>query len=68
MFNLQLYEEEKLKKDRLKRDLQQCKRELKDAKAELDRQMKRQEANRVSDTNDKRVSNYHGNRIIINKC
>lgn len=51
----QLYEEEKLEKERLKRDLENCKKELREAKAELDRQMKRNDASRVSETNDKRV-------------
>lgn len=52
----QLYEDEKLEKERLKRELEQCKKELREAKLEIDRQMKKNEANRVSDTNDKRVS------------
>ena len=51
----QLYEEEKIEKERLKRDLDNCKKELREAKAELDRQMKRSDASRVSETNDKRV-------------
>ena len=51
----QLYEEEKTEKERLKRDLEYCKKELREAKTELDRQMKRNDANRVSETNDKRV-------------
>ena len=53
----QLYEEEKSEKERLKRDLEYCKKELREAKLELDRQMKRSDANRVSETNDKRVRN-----------
>lgn len=53
--NLQLYEEEKVEKERVKRELEQVKKELREAKAELEKQMRKNEANRVSDTNDKRV-------------
>jgi len=52
---LQLYEEEKIEKERLKRELEQVKKELRESKVELERQMKKNEASRVSDTNDKRV-------------
>ncbi|XP_052809885.1 protein phosphatase 1 regulatory subunit 12A-like isoform X9 [Mya arenaria] len=49
-----LYEDEKTEKERLKRELEQCKKELREAKVELEKQMNKHEANRVSDTNDKR--------------
>ena len=52
---LQLYEDEKSNNDRLKRELEQTKKELVEAKAELDRLVRRNEAARVSDTNEKRV-------------
>ncbi|KAK3579218.1 hypothetical protein CHS0354_022764 [Potamilus streckersoni] len=50
-----LYEDEKLGNERLCRELDQCKKELGDAKKELDRLMKRNEQTRITaDTNDRR--------------
>ena len=51
----QLYDEEKVENDRLRKELEQTKRELREAKNELDRVMKK-EAARASDTSEKRVS------------
>ncbi|XP_052089080.1 protein phosphatase 1 regulatory subunit 12A-like isoform X4 [Mytilus californianus] len=53
-FYMQLYEDEKANTERLKKELEQVKKELIESKAELDRLMKRNEANRLADTNDKR--------------
>ncbi|XP_060069248.1 protein phosphatase 1 regulatory subunit 12A-like isoform X2 [Ylistrum balloti] len=49
-----LYEDEKYTTDRLRKELDRTKKELLDAKAELDRLVKRTEANKASDSNDKR--------------
>ncbi|KAK3098884.1 hypothetical protein FSP39_023968 [Pinctada imbricata] len=49
-----MYEDEKSSNDRLKRELEHTKKELVEAKAELDRLVRRNEAARVSDTNEKR--------------
>ena len=49
-----LYEDEKSNTERLKKELEQVKKELIESKAELDRLIKRNEANRLADTNDKR--------------
>lgn len=56
LFLLQLYEDEKSNTERLKKELEQVKKELIESKAELDRLIKRNEANRLADTNDKRVN------------
>ena len=56
LFLLQLYEDEKSNTERLKK-------ELIESKAELDRLIKRNEANRLADTNDKRV-NYINYKCI----
>ncbi|VDI65984.1 protein phosphatase 1 regulatory subunit 12A [Mytilus galloprovincialis] len=49
-----LYEDEKANTERLKKDLEAVKKELIESKAELDRLIKRNEVNRLADTNDKR--------------
>ncbi|XP_033740973.1 protein phosphatase 1 regulatory subunit 12A-like isoform X9 [Pecten maximus] len=49
-----LYEDEKYTTERLRKELERTKKELLDAKAELDRLVKRTEANKASDSNDKR--------------
>ena len=63
LFLLQLYEDEKSNTERLKKELEQVKKELIESKAELDRLIKRNEANRLADTNDKRV-NYINYKCI----
>nr|XP_022287063.1 protein phosphatase 1 regulatory subunit 12B-like isoform X13 [Crassostrea virginica] len=49
-----LYEDEKSNSERLKRELADTKKELMEAKGELDRLVKRSEQARLSDTNEKR--------------
>nr|XP_034333851.1 protein phosphatase 1 regulatory subunit 12A isoform X11 [Crassostrea gigas] len=49
-----LYEDEKSNSERLKRELLDTKKELLEAKGELDRLLKRSEHSRLSDTNEKR--------------
>ncbi|XP_052711104.1 protein phosphatase 1 regulatory subunit 12A-like isoform X12 [Crassostrea angulata] len=49
-----LYEDEKSNSERLKRELSDTKKELLEAKGELDRLLKRSEHSRLSDTNEKR--------------
>lgn len=56
MIIFQLYEDEKSNSERLKRELSDTKKELLEAKGELDRLLKRSEQSRLSDTNEKRVS------------
>ena len=51
----QLYEEEKEENGRLRKELEQTKKELLEAKNELDRLMRRSESSRNSDSTDKRV-------------
>ncbi|XP_071133923.1 protein phosphatase 1 regulatory subunit 12A-like isoform X44 [Mytilus edulis] len=53
-YYMQLYEDEKANTERLKKDLEAVKKELIESKAELDRLIKRNEVNRLADTNDKR--------------
>ncbi|XP_021366818.1 protein phosphatase 1 regulatory subunit 12A-like isoform X16 [Mizuhopecten yessoensis] len=49
-----LYEDEKYTTERLRKELERTKKELIEAKAELDRLVKRTEANKAADSNDKR--------------
>lgn len=56
MIIFQLYEDEKSNSERLKRELSDTKKELLEARGELDRLLKRSEQSRLSDTNEKRVS------------